>query len=319
VVRRRDAAIQRRVRREKLAQAKQRSVLTEFEARITVCCLRLECADRYVTVIETRIARTMDRARDQATKLWLAAQLEEIEISRLAAPQIERAHTRADGLRQNAVAQGELNVHLAQAALDEIRVELSEACRLAPQAAVELDHRREAEILRKQVGRLARAGQVTEAMLALAQAKALDPASPYLPGCEKAIQAGVQAQQVKELVRQIEEAKLFAQLDDIWARAEELGITHRVESIWKGRRARLQKTRERMLDWTTRYAVNLARYVIESDQTVMMHKERPGMVFVLDGAKTVVQLHQMQGRGCWKTVPVVRYKVNVVDLVALPM
>jgi len=232
----------------------------------------------------------------------------------LAAPQIERAHARADGFRQNAVAQSELNVHLAQAALDEVREELDGARRLAPQAAVELDHRREAESLRKQVGRLARAGKVTEAMLALAQAKALDPASPYLSGCEKAVQLGVQSQQVKELVRHIEAAEELAQLDSLWAKAEELGITPRVESVWKGRKARLQKAQERLHDWTNRYATNLARYMIEPDQAVMVHKERPGLVFVLDQARTVVQLHQFRGRGCWQTVPVAGRKVSLAEL-----
>jgi hypothetical protein len=171
--------------------------------------------------------------------------------------------------------------------------------------------------LRKQVGRLARAGQVTEAMLALAQAKLLDPASPYLPGCEKAIQTGLQAQQVKEMVRQIEVAEAITELDALWARATELEITRHVESIWKGRKARLQKAQERLFDWTNRYATDLAQYMIEPDQTVMVHRERPGQVFVLDQARTVVQLHQFRGHGCWQTVPGAGRKVSLTELVAL--
>lgn len=314
VVRRRDAAVQRLARRERLAEVKRQSVLAEFDVRIAVCCARLECAERYVAVIEKRVTYVLDRARDAATRLWLAAQLEEIEISRLAAPQIERAQARADDLQQNAVAQGELNVQLAKAALDEVREELDGARRLAPQAAVELDHRREAEALRKQVGRFARAGKVAEAMLALAQAKALDPASPYLSGCEKAVQLGVQSQQVKEMVRYIEEAEELAQLDSLWARAEELGVTRRIESTWRGRKARLQKAQERLFDWTNRYATDIARHIVESDQVVMVHRERPGLVFVLDRAMSVVQLHQFQGRGCWKTTHARNCQVNLSDL-----
>jgi hypothetical protein len=152
-------------------------------------------------------------------------------------------------------------------------------------------------------------------MLALAQARALDPASPYLPGCEKAIQTGLQAQQVKEVVRQIEAAEATAELDALWARAEELGITQRVESVWKGRKAHLVKTQERLFDWTNRYATDLARYMIEPDQTVMVHRERPGLVFVLNQARAVVQLHQFRGHGCWQTVPVAGRKVNLAELV----
>jgi hypothetical protein len=59
--------------------------------------------------------------------------------------------------------------------------------------------------------------------------------------------------------------------------------------------------------------------MIEPDQTVMMHKERPGLVFVLDQARTVVQLHQLWGRGCWKTVPVAGRKVSLAELVAPQM
>jgi hypothetical protein len=198
--------------------------------------------------------------------------------------------------------------------MEETRIELEEARRLAPQAASELDNRREAETLRKQVGRLARAGQVAAAMQALAQARALDPASPYLPGCEKAIHLGAQAQQVKELVQQIETAEGFAQLDDLWARAEELGITHRVESAWKGRKAKLHRAQERLLDWTSRYAVDIARHVVEPGQRVMLHKDRPGIVFVLDTSRTVVQLHRLQGHGCWKTVQARGCSVNLTDL-----
>lgn len=319
VVRRRDVAAQRLARREKLAQAKRQAMLTEYDTRIAACRIRLECAERYATVIEERIARVMGRARDEAAKWLMAAQLEEIETRRLAAPQVERAEARAADIRQNAAAQGESNIRLAQAALDEVHAELDEARRLAPQAVVELERRREAEVLRKKVGRLARAGQVTEAMLTLAQAKVLDPASPYLPGCEKAVQVGVQAQQVKELIRQIEAAEGVAQLDDIWAKAEELGITHRVESIWKGRKAKLQKVQERLFNWTNRYATDIARHVVEPDQVVMVHRERPGLVFVLDKAMSVVQLHQFQGRGCWKTVPVAGRKVSLAELVAPQM
>jgi len=314
IVQRRDAAVRRLAQREKLADAKRQSVLAEFDARVAACRTRLECAERYVPVIEKRLSRVMDRARDAATRLLLAAQLEEIEVRRLAAPQIERAEARAADMRLTATAQGELNIRLAEEAVEEACIELEEARRLAPQAASELDNRREAETLRKQVGRLARAGQVTEAMLALAQAKALEPASPYLSGCEKAVQLGVQAQQVKELVRHIEAAEELAQLDSLWAKAEELGITPRVESVWKGRKARLQKAQERLHDWTNRYATNLARYMIEPDQAVMVHKERPGLVFVLDQARTVVQLHQFRGRGCWQTVPVAGRKVSLAEL-----
>jgi len=315
IVQRRDAAVRRLAQREKLAEARRLAVLAQYEARIAACRARHASAERYTTVVEERAICVMDKTRDEATKLWLAAQLEEIEIRRLVAPQMERAEMRAADIRQNASAQGELNIRLAGEALEETRIELEEARRLAPQAAVELDNRREAETLRKQVGRLARAGQVTEAMLALAQAKALDPASPYLPGCEKAIQTGLQAQQVKELVRQIEVAEAISELDALWARATELGITHRVESIWKGRKAHLLKAAERLFDWTNRYATDLARYMIEPDQTVMVHRERPGLVFVLDQARTVVQLHQLRGRGCWQTVPVAGRKVSLAELV----
>jgi hypothetical protein len=314
VVRRRDTAVQRLKQREKLAEVKRQSVLAEFDAHIAACHIRLECAERYMPVVEKRIVRAMDRARDEATRLWLTAQLEEIEISRLAALQVERAHTRAEDLRQNAVAQGELNIRLAEEAMEEARIELEEARRLAPQAASELDNRREAETLRKQVGRLARAGQVTEAMLALAQAKALDPVSPYLPGCEKAIQTGLQAQQVKEMVRQIEVAEAITELDALWARATELGITQRVESVWKGQKAKLQKAQERLFDWTNRYAADIARHIAEPGQVVMVHRERPGLVFVLDQAMSVVQLHQFQGNGCWKTTHTRNCQVNLNDL-----
>ncbi len=314
IVQRRDAAVRRLAQRERLAEARRLTVLAQYETRIAACRARLACAERYVTVAEERAVCVMDKARDEATRLLLAAQLEEIEIRRLAAPQIERAEARAADMRLNAAVQGELNIRLAEEAVEETRVELEEARRLAPQAASELDNRREAEVLRKQVGRLARAGRVAEAMLALAQAKALNPASPYLPGCEKAIQTGLQAQQVKEMVRQIETVEAIAELDALWARAKELGITHRVESVWKGRKAKLQKTQERLFDWTNRYATDIARHIVESDQVVMVHRERPGLVFVLDKAMSVVQLHQFQGRGCWKTTHARNCQVNLSDL-----
>ena len=315
VVRRRDLAKRRLALREKLALEKRQAVLAQYGVLVETCCKRAESAELYATVVvEQRVTQVMNKAREEAAQRLLEAQVEAEEIQRLASPQIERAHARATDLKQNAIAQGNLVVLLAQEALDEARDELGEARQLAPQAAVELNHRREAEVLRKQVGRLARASQVAEAMQALAQARALDPASPYLPGCEKAIQVGVQAQQVKELVQQIEEAGQFAQLDDLWARAEELGITHRVESIWKGRKARLQKTQERLLAWTSRYAVDIARNVIEPGQRVMLHKDRPGIVFVLDTSRTIVQLHQLQGHGYWKTVQARGCSVNFADL-----
>jgi hypothetical protein len=135
-----------------------------------------------------------------------------------------------------------------------------------------------------------------------------------LPGCEKAIQTGLQAQQVKEMVRQIEVAEAIAELDALWARAEELGITQRVESTWKGRKAHLLKTQERLFDWTSRYATDIARHVVEPGQVVMVHRERPGLVFVLDRAMSVVQLHQFQGNGCWKTTHTRNCQVNLNDL-----
>ena len=319
IVRRRDAAVRRLVRREQLAETRRLAVLAQCETRIAACRARLVCAERYVTVVEERVICAMDKARDEATKLWLAAQLEEIEISRLAAPQIERAEARAADIRKNAAAQGELNVRLAEEAVEEVCIELEESRRLAPQAASELDNRREAETLRKQVGRLARAGQVTAAMLALAQAKALDPASPYLTGCEKAVQLGVQSQQVKELVRHIEVAEELAQMDSLWAQAQELGITQRIESVWKGRKARLQKAQERLFDWTNRYAIDIARHIVEPDQVVMVHRGRPGLVFVLDQAMSVVQLHQFQGHGCWKTTHARNCQVNLNDLAAVQL
>ncbi len=314
IVQRRDAAVQRLAQREKLTETRRLAMLAQYETRIAACRARLAGAEQYITIVEERAICVMDRARDEATRLLLAAQLEEIEIRRLAAPQIERAEARAADMRLNAAVQGELTIHLAEEALEETRIELEEARRLAPQAASELGNRREAETLRKQVGRLARAGQVTEAMLALAQAKALDPASPYLPGCEKAIQTGLQAQQVKEMVRQIEVADAIAELEALWARAEELGITHRVESVWKGRKAHLLKVQERLFDWTNRYATDIARHIVEPDQVVMVHRERPGLVFVLDKAMSVVQLHQFQGRGCWKTTRARNCQVNLNDL-----
>jgi hypothetical protein len=315
VVRRRDLAKRQLANREKLAQEKQQAVLAQYDVLIETCRRRAGLAELYATVtVEKRVVQAVDKAREEAALRLLEAQLEAEEIQRLAAPQIERAHARAADLKQTALAQGNLLSLLAQEALDEARAELDEARRLAPQAAVELDHRREAQVLRKQVGRLARAGQVTAAMQALAQARALDPASPYLPGCEKAIHLGVQAQQVKELVRQIEAVEGLAQLDDLWARAEELGITRRVESIWKGRKAKLHRAQERLLDWTSRYAVDIARHVVEPGQRVMLHKDRPGIVFVLDTSRTVVQLHQLQGHGCWKTIQARRCSVNLADL-----
>ena len=46
----------------------------------------------------------------------------------------------------------------------------------------------------------------------------------------------------------------------------------------------------------------------------MVHRERPGLVFVLDRAMSVVQLHQFQGRGCWKTTHARNCQVNLSDL-----
>ena len=51
----------------------------------------------------------------------------------------------------------------------------------------------------------------------------------------------------------------------------------------------------------------------------MVHRERPGLVFVLDQAMSVVQLHQFQGRGCWKTTHARNCQVDLNDLAVVQL